>query len=117
MHHSVKLNSSSELERISWVSYASSIGSIMYAMGCTRLNVTYALNMVSWYQGKSGLSRWTAVKIILKYLRNTKDILLVYDRELDLILKRYSDATFQSDRDDSKSWYRWVFIMNGGVVT
>ena len=43
-----------------------------------------------------------AVKNILKYLRRTKDVFLIYG-DGDLIVNGYSDASFQSDRDDSKS--------------
>ncbi|GKA28707.1 retrotransposon protein, putative, ty1-copia subclass, partial [Tanacetum coccineum] len=48
---------------------------------------------------------WTAVKTILKYLRNTKDMFLVYDRNLEAELRAdcYCDAGFETDRDDIKS--------------
>ena len=58
-----------------------------------------------------------AVKNILKYLRRTKDIFLIYeDGDSDLNVKGYTDASFQSDRDDSKSQSGYVFKLNGGVV-
>jgi len=43
-----------ERERMSKIPYASSIGSIMYAMICTRPDVAFALSMVSRYQGNPG---------------------------------------------------------------
>ncbi|GJW23878.1 hypothetical protein Tco_0037689 [Tanacetum coccineum] len=45
----------------------------MYAMTCTRPDVSFALSMVSQHQQNPGEGHWTAVKNILKYLRNTKD--------------------------------------------
>jgi len=66
-----------ERERMSRISYASALGSIMYAMLCTRPDVACALSMTSRYQSDPGESHWTAVKTILKYLRNTKDKFLV----------------------------------------
>ena len=69
---------SAEEDKMSRVPYASAIGSIMYAMTCTRPDVVYALSMVSRYQGNPGESHWTTVKNILKYLRRTKDMFLVY---------------------------------------
>ncbi|XP_071708784.1 secreted RxLR effector protein 161-like [Rutidosis leptorrhynchoides] len=74
------------------VPYALAIGSIMYAMRYTRPDVSFALNMTSRYQQNPGDCHWTAVKNILKYLRNTKD------------------------RDDSRSQSGYIFIMNGGAV-
>ncbi|KAK8584338.1 hypothetical protein V6N12_068582 [Hibiscus sabdariffa] len=50
----------------------------MYAMICTRPDLSYALSMTSRYQANPGEGHWTAVKNILKYLRRTKDVFLVY---------------------------------------
>ncbi len=75
-------------------SYASAIGSIMYAMLCTRLDVLYALSMTSWYQLDPGEQHWVAVRNILKYLRRTKDMFLVYGGEEVLHVKGYTDASF-----------------------
>ncbi|GJS34718.1 retrotransposon protein, putative, ty1-copia subclass [Tanacetum coccineum] len=48
---------------------------------------------------------WTAVKTILKYLRNTNDMFLVYggNPEAKLRVDCYCDAGFETDRDDIKS--------------
>ena len=40
------------------------------------------------------------VKNILKHLRRTKDLFLIYGHG-DLIVREYIDVSFQSDRDDS----------------
>nr|GEY93076.1 hypothetical protein [Tanacetum cinerariifolium] len=60
----------------------------------------------------------TAVKTILKYLRNTKDIVLVYGEKPEVALKIscYADASFQTDKDDTKSQMGYVFVLNGGAM-
>ena len=58
--------------------YASAIGSIMYAMISTHPNVSYAISATTRHQADQGEDHWTAVKGILKYLRRTKDMFLVY---------------------------------------
>ncbi|GJZ96631.1 retrotransposon protein, putative, ty1-copia subclass [Tanacetum coccineum] len=65
-----------------------------------------------------GESHWTAVKNILKYLRNTKDIFLVYsgNPEDELQVDCYCDARFETNRDDTKSETGYVFILNGDAV-
>ncbi|GKE35920.1 retrotransposon protein, putative, ty1-copia subclass, partial [Tanacetum coccineum] len=73
-----------ELDRMSRVPYASTVGSIIYAMTCTRPDVSFSLSMVSQHQQNPGEGHWTAVKNILKYLRNTKDMFLVYGGEEEL---------------------------------
>ena len=58
---------------MSKIPYALAVGSIIYAMMCTKLNVVYSLGVVSRYQSDLGENHWKVVKIIFKYLRNTKD--------------------------------------------
>ena len=80
---------------MSKIPYASAIGSIMIAMLCTRPDVSYALSITSRYQSDPGESHWIAVKNILKYLRRSKDMFLVYGRlEDDLVVNGYTDASF-----------------------
>ncbi|GJV75334.1 hypothetical protein Tco_1506918 [Tanacetum coccineum] len=61
---------------------------------------------------------WTAVKTILKYLRNNKDMVHVYGAksEDELKVSCYVDASFQTDKDDTKSQTVYVFILNGGAI-
>ncbi|GJY97765.1 retrotransposon protein, putative, ty1-copia subclass [Tanacetum coccineum] len=67
-----------EKRRMSNVPYALAVGSIMYAVRCTRPDVAFAQNITSQFQQNLGELYWTNVKNILKYLQNTKDIFLVY---------------------------------------
>ena len=54
----------------------------------------------------------------LKYLRTTKDLFLVYgDEEEELAVTDYTDASFQIDKDDSKSQSGFMFVINGGAVS
>ncbi|KAA0063702.1 gag/pol protein [Cucumis melo var. makuwa] len=88
---------------------ADAVGSLMYAMLCTRPDICYSVGMVSSYQSNPGCDHWTAVKNILKYLRRTKDYMLVYGSK-DLILTGYTDSDFQSDKD-AKSLHRDQFSL------
>jgi ATP-binding cassette subfamily B (MDR/TAP) protein 1 len=63
---------------MSSIPYASAICSIMYAMLSTKPDVALALSLSRCYQSNPGMSHWTAVKNILKFLRRTKDMVLVY---------------------------------------
>ncbi|GKE91349.1 hypothetical protein Tco_1572444 [Tanacetum coccineum] len=51
----------------------------MYAVRCTRPDVAFTSNITSRFQQNPGELHWTNVKNILKYLRNTKDMFLVYE--------------------------------------
>ena len=60
------------------VPYASTMGSLMYVMLYTRLDIYFTISMVSRYQSNPSPEHWTAVKYILKYLRRTKEYMLMY---------------------------------------
>ena len=104
-------------EKMNSIPYASAIGSIMYAMLCTRPDVCHAVSLTSRYQSDPGVEHWTAVKNILKYLKRTKEMFLVYGGDEQLVVKGYVDASFDTDPDDSKSQSGYVFILNGGAVS
>nr|GEW48438.1 hypothetical protein [Tanacetum cinerariifolium] len=59
---------------------------------------------------------WTAVKTILKYLRNTKDMFLIYGGNPRAKLRVDCYVRFEIDRDDIKSQTIYVFILNGGTL-
>nr|GEV61072.1 hypothetical protein [Tanacetum cinerariifolium] len=82
-----------ELKRMQNVPYASAVGSIMYAVRCTRPDVAFTQNVTRRFQQNPGDLHWTTVKNILKYLRNTKDMFLVYGGDTG-----------------------YVFVLNGGAV-
>ena len=67
-----------EIERMSKIPYASIIGSLMYAMLCTRPDIAHAVSVTSRYQSNPDEEHWTSMKCILKYLRRTKDMFLVF---------------------------------------
>ena len=102
-------------ERMSMISYASAVGSLMYAMLCTMPDICYAMGVVSRYQSDSGKEHWIAVKHILKYLRRTRDYMLVYSSG-SLETVGYTDSDFQGDIDFRKSTSGYVFTFNGGAI-
>ena len=102
-------------ERMSRIPYASAVGSLMYAMLCTRPDIYYAVGVVSRYQSDPGEEHWIAVKHILKYLRRTRDYMLVYSSgSLETI--GFTDSDFQGDIDSRKSTSGYVFTLYGGAV-
>ncbi|GJT92007.1 putative reverse transcriptase domain-containing protein [Tanacetum coccineum] len=55
-----------EVKRMKGIPYASAVGSIMYAVRCTRPDIAFSQNLTSRCQQNPGESHWTAVKNILK---------------------------------------------------
>ncbi|GKF87923.1 hypothetical protein Tco_0258800, partial [Tanacetum coccineum] len=104
-----------QVQRMQRVPYASAIGSIMYAVRCTRPKVAFAQNLCCRFEQNPSEIHLTSVKTILKYLRNTKDMVLVYGAKTkdELKVSCYADASFQTDKDDTKSQMGHVFELNG----
>ncbi|GJR53455.1 putative reverse transcriptase domain-containing protein [Tanacetum coccineum] len=107
-----------EVKRMKNVPYALAVGSIMYAVRCTRPDVAFAQNITSRFQQNPGEPHWTAVKTILKYLRNIKDMILVYGEnpEAELRVDFYCNVGFETNRDDIKSQTGYVSVLNKGAV-
>ena len=98
------------------VSYASVVGSLMYAMLCTRPDICYSVGMVNRYQSNPGPKHWQAVKHSFKYLWRMRNYMLVYQCE-DLIPIGYTESDIQSDLDFRKSTSGCVFTLGGGVIS
>ena len=79
-------------EKMKVIPYASAIGSIMYAMLCIRPGVDLAISLAGRYQSNPGVDHWTAVKNILKYLKRTKDMFLVYGGDKELTVNTLMQA-------------------------
>ena len=78
-------------ERMKVIPYASGIGSIKYAMLCTRHIVYHALSLAMDYNFDIGVDHWIAVKIILRGLRKYFSVMEVIK---EFIVKSYVDASF-----------------------
>ncbi|KAM2485886.1 hypothetical protein ACFX1W_038022 [Malus domestica] len=55
-----------EIRQMNVIPYASAIGSLMYAMICTRPDIAYAVSITSRYQSNPGPEHWAAVKTVCK---------------------------------------------------
>jgi len=69
-----------EEEEMSRVLYASVVGSLMYAMVCTRHDLVYAVSTVSRFMSNPGKQYWEAMKWVLRYLRGTARLGLLFQR-------------------------------------
>ena len=71
---------SNEKEHMDKLSYAFTMGSLMYVMLFIRPDICYAVGIVSRYQSNPGPYHRVPVNHILKYLRRMRDYMLVYSR-------------------------------------
>lgn len=88
------------------ISYRELIGSLMYISTVTRPDITYATSYFSQFLGHPTEDCWIQAKRIIRYLKRTKDILLIFqnNKESDgSKLIAYSDADCRGDKIDRKS--------------
>ncbi|KAH9723682.1 hypothetical protein KPL70_007199 [Citrus sinensis] len=102
--------------RMRRVPHAEAVGSLMYAMLCTRPDICFVVGMVSRYQSNPRPEHWTTVKHIMKYLKRTKNYMLVYSGH-ELIPVGYTDSDFMSDKDSRKSTSGYVFSLGSGAIS
>eukprot|EP00253_Pinus_taeda_P034555 PITA_34555 len=67
-----------EEEDMSCVPYVSAVGSLMYAMVCTRLDIAHVVGVLTRLMSKRGKEHWTTVKQVFRYLHGTSDYGLCY---------------------------------------
>ncbi|GJU11250.1 retrovirus-related pol polyprotein from transposon TNT 1-94 [Tanacetum coccineum] len=108
-----------DVERMSKVPYANAVESLMYLMVCTRPDIAYAVSVVSRYLANPGKNHWEAVKWILKYLRGTANVGLVYgtDRGNHVDVTGFVDSDYAKDPDKGRSITGYAFLVQGCVVS
>jgi hypothetical protein len=105
---------------MSHVPYASAVGSLMYAMVCTRPNITHVVGVLSRYMSKSGKEHWAKIKRVFKYFRGTTSYGLCYqgrpglDKVVDI--HGFVNADWARDMDRRRSTSGYVFNLFGGAI-
>jgi ATP-binding cassette subfamily B (MDR/TAP) protein 1 len=98
------------------IPYASTIGSLMYAMVCTRPDISHAVGVVSRHMSNPGKQHWEAVKWILRYLRGTTEKCLTFRKD-ELKLEGYVDSNFAGKVDHRRSTTGYVFTLGSTTIS
>ncbi|KAG8480842.1 hypothetical protein CXB51_025297 [Gossypium anomalum] len=108
--------SDDEIEYMSHVPYSSAVGSLMYVMVCSHLDLSYAVSAISRYMANPNKEHWKAVQWILRYLRGTTNICLQFGRTRDGVIG-YVDADFAGDLDRRRSLTSYLFTIGGCAIS
>jgi hypothetical protein len=114
--------SPSEMEDMSRVPYASAVGSLMYAMVCTRPDIAQAVGVLSRFMANPGRVHWDAVKRVFRYLRGTSDYSICYHGNSSgtphsVCIRGFVDSDWAGDVDSRRSTSAYVFTMFGGAIS
>ena len=107
--------SDEEKNEMQKIPYASAVGSLMYAMVCTRLNIAHAVRVVSRFLSDPGKEHWVVVKWILRYLQGTSKMSLCFGKG-ELILDGFTDSDMAGDVDSRKSTSGYLITFAEGAV-
>ncbi|GKD99518.1 transposable element [Tanacetum coccineum] len=92
------------------VPYANVVGSLMYAMICTRPDISHAVGMVSRYMHNPRKGHWQALKWILRYIHNTVDVGLAFEHGSSQWVAGYCDSDYVGDLD-KRRYTSYVFTL------
>jgi len=80
-----------DIAQMAKVPYQEAVGTLMYAMLGTRLDITYAVQSLSKFSKNPRKSHWEAVKRVFRYLKGTCGLKLMYGG-IGEEIRRYTDA-------------------------
>ncbi|XP_033512448.1 secreted RxLR effector protein 161-like [Nicotiana tabacum] len=99
------------------IPYSSIVGSLIYAQTCTRPDISFAVGILGRYHSNLGINHWKAAKKVLRYLKGTKDYMLMYRRSKHLEVVGYSDSDFAGCIDTRKSTFGYLFQLAEGAIS
>ena len=73
----------------------------MYLMVCTRPDLSFTINILSRFVNKNNRTVWQYLKGVLRYLKGTSDLKLIYKRNSENnleILSGYVDSDWAGDK-------------------
>ena len=93
--------------------YREIIGSLIYAMVCTRPDLCWIVTKLSQHLDKPNKADWVMVKHVLHYLKGTLNYKIVYKKsEMGLCLSGFSDSDWAGSVSDRCSTTGYYFSLN-----
>jgi hypothetical protein len=97
--------------------YQQAVGSLMYAMLCTRPDLAYPISVLSQHMANPSMEHWMAVKRIFRYLQGSLQMKLQFGATSSKEVLGYYDADWGGDLEDRRSTIGFVFMMGGGAIS
>ena len=116
MDLNVKLPKASQETSINEKEYRRSIGCLRYLLH-TRPDLSFSVGVLSRYMQEPKDSHGVALKQVLRYLRGTCSLGLMFSRSSRLKLVGFSDSSHNVDVDDGRSTTGHVFYLDESPIT
>jgi len=123
-----------EIEAMRKIPYRQAVGSLMYLVNCTRVDMAHDVQLVAQFAQNPGADHWRAVVQILRYLSNTAHYGLQFGATASAApsassaaasvsvpssnsaLIVFADANWGSCRDSRRSTTGWLIQLCGGWI-
>lgn len=92
------------------------IGSLTYAMLCTRPNLGFPICFLSQFLNNPQSEHGSAVKPTMRYVKGTLTLKLKYEKRKDDIIG-YTAVDWTCDVEKRKSTSRFIFLLGNGAVS
>jgi len=96
--------------------YRQLVGSLNY-LTTTRPDIAYSVSILSQFMAKPSGNHWNAAKKVLRYLKGTVNLGIMYTDESDVVLTGFSDSDWAGNPDDRRSTSGYAFHIGSGVVS
>jgi Reverse transcriptase (RNA-dependent DNA polymerase) len=106
-----------EKQRMAQFPYRQVVGKLLYLSIATRPDISYAVGVLCRFLKNPGKEHWAAVKHLLRYVKGTKDLKLIYspvERTHPFIT--FSDADHGGHPDNARSTAGFVSLVAGAAV-
>ena len=89
----------------------------MYLKVSTRPDIAFSVNNLARFNSNPQKEHWTALKRILRYLKGTTSIGILYKHDGSDKCVGYSDADWAGDPSDRKSTSGYIFMFSDGPIS
>ncbi|CAI7879756.1 unnamed protein product [Closterium sp. NIES-53] len=97
--------------------YQSMVGSVMYPVSCTRVDVAHAASFLGQKVLQPEGRKWKEMERTITYLLQRDDEGLLFEGgEESLELVGYADASHGSDKKDGRGAYGYVYLLGGTAI-
>lgn len=114
----IKLDSEVERDKMNNIPCASVVGSIVYTMVCTRLDLSHPI-VLSRFMVDSGLVHWSALNKVMRYLKEIVNLEILLEKNRDKInrpLIGFVDLDFASSVANRRSLTDFLFTLFGATI-
>ena len=89
----------------------------MYLAVSTRPDIAFSVNNLARFNLNPQKEHWTALKRILRYLKGTTNIGILYKHDGSDKCVGYNDADWAGDPSDRKSTSGYIFMFSDGLIS